>query len=97
MMALAETDGRNKEEIEEEENKSKAVIAAKAGNLAVRLTAAAVAAVATLRANKRFAQDTASTSSEIAGPRASTHCERCPAFMVIKAHLSTNTSVVNDE
>lgn len=36
LMALAEEDGRNKEEIEEEENKAKAVIAAKTGNLSVR-------------------------------------------------------------
>ncbi|CAM9295450.1 unnamed protein product [Ectocarpus sp. 13 AM-2016] len=33
LMALAEDDGRNKEEIEEEGNKAKAVIAAKTGNL----------------------------------------------------------------
>ncbi|CAM9631266.1 unnamed protein product, partial [Pylaiella littoralis] len=33
MMALAENDGRSKEEVEEEEKKAKAVIAAKTGNL----------------------------------------------------------------
>ncbi|CAM9223436.1 unnamed protein product, partial [Hapterophycus canaliculatus] len=33
LMALAENDGRTKEEVEEEENKAKAVIAAKTGNL----------------------------------------------------------------
>lgn len=36
LMALAEDNGRNKEEVEEEENKAKAVIAAKTGNLSVR-------------------------------------------------------------
>lgn len=34
-MVLAEDDGRNNEEVEEEENKAKAVIAAKTGNLSV--------------------------------------------------------------
>lgn len=34
-MALAENDGRSKEEVEEEENRAKAVIAAKTGNLSV--------------------------------------------------------------
>lgn len=77
MMALAETDGRSKEEIEEEENKSKALVAAKAGNLAVRLvaTAAAVesavevaaaeAAAITLRAIRAGCKATASTSTEL--------------------------------
>lgn len=35
MMVLAEDDGRSKEEVEEAENKAKAVIAAKTGNLSV--------------------------------------------------------------
>lgn len=48
MMAMAENDGRSKEEVKEEENKAKAVIAAKAGNLPVGLlviVAVVVAAV----------------------------------------------------
>lgn len=36
-MTLAEDDGRSKEDAEEEENKAKAVIAAKTGNLSVSL------------------------------------------------------------
>lgn len=36
-MVLAEDDGRSKEEVEEDENKAKAVIAAKTGNLSVSL------------------------------------------------------------